>query len=249
MVCMIFIVHTIASAQPMLKMCSPDAYGSLHAIGGRFNAGAELDHQTLSPWPALYLAENYETAFREKFQTASDGHENGLTAQELALEQGCSHSAVMLRGELSNVFDMTSHEALAPLARIFRRINMPQRARQLKLKLGIKNNECFMVQTSTQVYNMLFKNNWRQWPIQFGLPAQSQTIAELVKAAGFEAILYRSSKGPGNCLAVFPELLADGSFIELVDSAPDAVKHCRLDTDTASELEGWDTLPRQLRTK
>jgi hypothetical protein len=26
MVCMIFIVHTIAAAQPMLKMCCPDAY-------------------------------------------------------------------------------------------------------------------------------------------------------------------------------------------------------------------------------
>ena len=54
------------------------AAGSLHDIGGRFNAGIDLDSQTLDPWPALYLAEDYETAFREKFQIASDATESGL---------------------------------------------------------------------------------------------------------------------------------------------------------------------------
>jgi hypothetical protein len=42
--------------------------GSLQYIGGRFNAGTELDPQTLAAWPALYLAADFETAFREKFQ-------------------------------------------------------------------------------------------------------------------------------------------------------------------------------------
>jgi hypothetical protein len=47
--------------------------GSLQYIGGRFNAGAELDANTLNPWPALYLAEDFETAFREKYQLPQDG--------------------------------------------------------------------------------------------------------------------------------------------------------------------------------
>lgn len=41
--------------------------GSMKGVGGRFNVGCELDSDTLAPWPALYLAEDYETAFRRSF--------------------------------------------------------------------------------------------------------------------------------------------------------------------------------------
>ena len=68
------------------------------------------------------------------------------------------------------------------------------------------------------------------------------------RAAGFEAILYRSTKGSGKCLAVFPDLLASGSFIELSDQPPTAQTHLRLDDNSADELAGWDTLPPQLRS-
>ena len=76
------------------------AAGSLQAVGQRFNAGFELDTGTLSPWPALYLAQNFETAFREKFQLASDVVADGLTPQELALEHDVSHSTVFVRGHM-----------------------------------------------------------------------------------------------------------------------------------------------------
>ena len=66
--------------------------GSLQAIGGRFNAGHELDDNTLNPWPALYLAEDFETAFREKFQLSSTDLTAGLSPNELALEHAVSHS-------------------------------------------------------------------------------------------------------------------------------------------------------------
>ena len=222
------------------------AAGSLHDIGGRFNAGIDLDPQTLDPWPALYLAEDYETAFREKFQIASDATEGGLTAEELALGSGSSHTCVQLKGELSNVFDMTTHKTLEPLAKIFRRIKMPARARLLKRKLNIQDKSCFMVQTSKQIHDMLFKQNWRMLPRQFGLPAQSQTIAELVYAAGYEGILYKSSKGPERCIAIFPNLLQGASFVALLDPAPVGVP-ARLDPNNFEEFEGWDSVPAQLR--
>ncbi len=41
------------------------AAGSLLGYGGRFNPGADLELGTLAPWPALYVAEDYETAFQE----------------------------------------------------------------------------------------------------------------------------------------------------------------------------------------
>ena len=135
--------------------------GSLQDIGGRFNAGTDLDPQTLDAWPALYLAEDYETAFREKFQIESDYTENGLNPQELALQHGCSHTDVIVRGQLSNVFDMTSADSLAPVASVFRRIKMPAQAQRLKRKMNIKNGHCFMVQTGKHIHDMIFKQNWR----------------------------------------------------------------------------------------
>ncbi len=223
--------------------------GSLQNIGGRFNAGAELDANTLNPWPALYLAEDYETAFREKFQLPRDDLVDGLTPQELALEHGVSHTAVFVQGRLSRVFDMTSYQSLVPVAQVFRRIKKPARARQIQAQLKIPDRGVFMAQTGKQIHEMVLTNNWRVLPIQFGLPAQSHILAELIRAAGFEAILYQSTKGPGKCLAVFPDLLDDGSFVELMDTPPLAVKHQRLDCDSATELEGWQSLPPQLRSR
>jgi RES domain-containing protein len=221
--------------------------GSLRDIGGRFNAGAELDDGTLKPWPALYIAENLETAFREKFQLTQTDSVDGLTPQELALEHGVSHTTVFVKGQLHSVFDMTGSRSLEAVAQVLRRIKMPQRARQLKTKLAIPVGALTMVQTGAQLHDVALKHNWRLQPVQFGLPAPSHTLADLIRAAGFEAILYRSTKGSGKCLAVFPDLLASGSFIELSDQPPTAQTHLRLDDNSADELAGWDTLPSQLR--
>jgi hypothetical protein len=223
--------------------------GSLKNIGGRFNAGAELDANTLNPWPALYLAEDIETAFREKFQIPSHDLTDGLTPQELALEHGVSHTTLLVKGHLFRVFDMTKFESLVPVAKVLGRIKMPARAKQMQARLKIPARQVFMVQTGKQIHEMVLKRNWRIRPIQYGLPAQSHILAELIRAAGFEAILYQSTKGPGKCLAVFPDLLDGRSFIELIDTAPATVKHPRLDIESAAELAGWDTLPPQMRSR
>lgn len=217
--------------------------GSLRAYGGRFNAGTDLEPGTLDPWPALYLAEDFETAFREKFQMSSEALTEGLRPQELALGPQGSHVTVTVKGCLMRVFDMTSATVLEPLARVLRRIKMPSRASQLKKKLQIPNHALMMMQTGKQLHDVMFKRNWRVLPVQFDLPAQSQTVAELIRAAGFEGILYQSTMGPGKCLAVFPDRLAESSFIALIDRPPHAETIQRLDYLTADQLSGWEQRP------
>ncbi len=223
------------------------AAGSLRGYGGRFNSGADLEEGTLLPWPALYVAEDYETAFREKFQMASADTVDGLGPLDLALQPGRSHVAVGLQGRLERVFDATSPAKLEPLARVLARIKMPVRACQLMKKLAIPRNALFMVKTAKHLHDAVFKHNWRRLPMQFDLPALSQVMAELVYAAGFEAILYQSTKGPGKCLAVFPDQLSEASFIELIDKPPHEITVRRLDVATADELAGWDLLPKPKR--
>lgn len=218
--------------------------GSMLTIGGRFNPGAELDPGTMAPFPALYVATDYETAFREKFQIASGTTVDGLSPQELALEMGASHSTVLLRGEVHNIFDMTLRN-LEPVASIFRKIKMPPRAQALKKKLGTR--ELKMVTTAADLYRTVLDFNWRQSPVQFGLPAPSQVLAEFIRAAGFEGVYYKSSKGPGHCLALFPDRLQDASYLELADAAPAELKYPRMDFESAPELSGYDQLPSQAR--
>jgi len=221
--------------------------GSLQRIGGRFNLGVDVDKGALSPWPALYLGENFETAFREKFELPSDSRTDGLTPEELALEHGISHSTVFVRGHMHRLFDVREVAATAALAGVLRKIKMPQRARELRTRLQIPPHALFMAHSPKQVHEMVAKHNWRIWPVQFDLPAPSQILADLIRRAGFEGILYRSSKGPADCVALFPDQLSAGTFVELADAAFSGVVHQSLDSTTCDELCGWSSIPARNR--
>ena len=216
------------------------AAGSLTGIGGRFNVGTDLDSRTFDPWPALYLAADHATAFREKYQIAAGQLVEGLTPEELSLSHGQSHSTVVLHGKLARVFPLTP-ETLAAVARVLGRIKMPERAERIKKKLNIKPEDLRMLTTGKQLHDVVALHNWRVLPIQFGLPSPSQILSELIRAADFEAIAYQSSKGGGGCLSVFVDRLAPGSFIEVIDKAP-AGAITRLNEATAEELAGWAQL-------
>ena len=70
--------------------------------------------------------------------------------------------------------------------------------------------------------------------MQYDLPANPQIYGRLLLDAGFEAVVYASTRGLGPCVAVFVEnLVAGESFLELSDDEPPGVKVSRLDTDTA----------------
>ncbi len=222
--------------------------GSLLDVGGRFNAGVGLDEGTLAPWPCLYLAEDFETAFREKFQLGSTENHDGLSPAELALMPNASHVTVMLRGHLRQVFDLTTPSALTKLAKVLAKIKMPERARSLQKKLQIPVNQLFMMRTAQQLHDAAVKHNWRALPVQFGLPAHSHVLADLIRHAGYEGILYPSSKGSGRCLAVFPEALREGAFIALQDRPPFEDTLITLDSNSSGALAGWEILPVQQRT-
>lgn len=219
------------------------AAGSLTFIGGRYNAGIETDGSGLQPWPALYVAEDYATAFREKFQIEHGAIREGLSAEELSLNGGNSHTTVVLSGNLSGVFNFTPAN-LTPVAAELAKMKMPERAERIKRKLKIKPDDLRMLRSGKQLYDVAAVHNWRVIPIQFGLPSPSQILAELIRAAGFEAIAYQSSKGAGTCLAIFVDRLAQGSFLQLHGESPEGAI-TRLDEATADELSGWARLGLQ----
>jgi hypothetical protein len=92
--------------------------GSLRGDGGRFNIGNELSPGAFTAFPALYIAEDYEAAFRERFGGPSTPRAGGLSAQELALRSPRSFTQVRLRGHIENLIDVGQLDALRPFATV-----------------------------------------------------------------------------------------------------------------------------------
>jgi hypothetical protein len=217
------------------------AAGSLTDYGGRFNIGCDVDKAMRAPWPALYIGEDFETAFREKFQLSSDERVDGLAPEELALTS--SFSATYLDGHLEQVFDLDQPGALDALCAVLNKMKLPSEAHKIQRRLKIPASGVFMIRTVKRLRSEALVKNWRVMPVQFGLPAPSQILASLILDAGFEAIRYPSTKGSGSCIAVFPHKLAsDSSYVALSDAPPPEVTHSRLDMNTADALCGWELL-------
>jgi len=219
------------------------AAGSLRDCGGRFNIGMDVDKAMRSPWPALYIGENFETAYREKFQIERGELVDGLTPEELALESTVSFTAAYVDGHMDRIFDVGDPEALEPLCKVLKKIKLPAEVHTILRRLGLPPMTVHMLRTPNRLQNEVLRKNWRVTPVQFGLPAPSQILAGLIHDAGFEAIRYPSSKSNSACLAVFPGNLDNAkSYVKLSDPAPAEVEFARLDMDTAEHLCGWELL-------
>lgn len=224
------------------------AAGSLTNYGGRFNIGADVDNAIRARWPALYVAENQETAYRERFGLSKDDRIDGLSGDELALTTDGSYSAVRLDGHLELVFDLSQEGILDPLCAVLRKMTLSAEARQLHKRLKLPGPPVSMIRSASRLLQEALVVNWRGQPAQFGIPAVSQILAGLIVDAGYEAVLYPSTKGGGKCVAVFPHRLSsDTSFVSVSDAAPESVKYTRLDMSTANDLCGWEVLPGYLR--
>jgi hypothetical protein len=203
--------------------------GSVKADGRRFNIGRLLNPAAYTPFPALYVAEDFPTAFRERFGIEKKNTAGGLTASELVLRREASFSSVALQIRLETLIDIGDLDSLKATAEILRRFQMPKsvavQARRLRLKAP------GLVRTPTGLQRQLLSPNWRVEPTQYDLPSNSQIFGRLCAAAGAHAILYPSVRDSSkHCLALFPQnWTGSSSFVELVGAIPSEVLVRRLD--------------------
>lgn len=223
--------------------------GSLKAYGGRFNIGRDVVSSSRNPFPALYVGENFETAYRERFQIEQGQTLGGLTAEELAL--GASTSSYRVRGHVARVLDASSLASLAPIAKVLAKFKMPAEAVAIAKLLKMRRASDMMIRSAESLRMALQVSNWRVWPVQYELPAPSQIFGDLARAAGYEAIRYRSTKSrSGYCLAVLSgNLGSDRTFVELMDPAAPEVDYTRLDLGSSEHLAGWECLSPSARAR
>jgi RES domain-containing protein len=198
--------------------------------GGRFNIGSVLNPAIFQPFPALYLAEDLETAFRERFGIERTMRVSGLSVEELALLKPGSFTHVEVRGMIESIFDVGDSDNLRPFADVISKFRMPAIVRALSRKLQLKNPPG-LVRTAAMLQRQLLDPNWRLQPIQHDLPSNSQIFGRIAVAAGVHGILFPSSKNSSKrCVALFPQNWTDSeSFVEVVGAPPAGTALVRLD--------------------
>ena len=198
--------------------------------GGRFNIGA-IDPLRFPPFPALYVAKDFPTAFKEVYgQTTKVGNLQ-LTESELALANGASMAKVCICGYIEHVLNILDPSALKEFVDSIKGFKLSQdlykRARTLKLHLPR------IIKDVPTLQSVLLSHDWRNTPQLVDTPAPSQIFGQIAHAAGIEAILYQSVKTSKDCLAVFVENFENStSYVELEGSIPPATTHSRLDSTT-----------------
>jgi hypothetical protein len=114
--------------------------GSIRSVGGRFNIGQELAPGTVTPFPALYIAQDYPTAFREKFGVPPDELRDGMRGNEFALRTDTSFSSLRLQGSLDYVVDVGNADALHPFRRDYSQVSTTEIGCDLVKKAGKKES-------------------------------------------------------------------------------------------------------------
>jgi hypothetical protein len=75
------------------------------------------------------------------------------------------------------------------------------------------------------------------YPSQYEIPANPQVFGRLLLDAGFDGVLYPSTKGPKSCIALFPDNFArSDSYLEVADEGPPSAGVLRLDSSTWQDI-------------
>lgn len=195
--------------------------GSLRGIGGRFNIGQDLDRARNQEFPALYIAADVDTAYREYFGGPPEMPRGRLQLQEFALRRKTSFTTFTLRGRVENVFDLRAARGLRKFVDIIKAFKLSNETRRFARATGLQSRA--LVRTPGVLFQraLCAPDKWRTEPQLFGTPAANQILGRLIRDAGFDAVLYPSQQGGTHCLAVFPENIGSGNTrIEVAGEAP-----------------------------
>lgn len=195
-----------------------NAYGSTIGVGGRFNFGDALDNVDSLAFPALYIGETKSVAYREYFGI-SQNQSAELSSQEFALTPNKAYSVIPINGLFHNVLDLTRTAKLREFVDILASFTVTKETQALATKAGIEPRS--LVASAELLNTVLTEEDFRGWGRNHGLPANCQIFGKLAWEAQYDCVLYRSVKGGGKCLAVFPQNLEySDSKLWLADVAP-----------------------------
>lgn len=220
--------------------------GSMRVWGGRFNIGEGVNPGNLAAFPALYLAETHETALNEVFGQGKPSHQ-GLLPNELGLANASSYAFVSISGIICSVLDLTKDSTLDGFAKLLSRFKITTAILNAAKANNIPAPK--LVRKPSLLRKTFLLPEWKKEPTQFDVPSNSQIFGQLANMAGIEGILYPSTKGGRNCLAIFPNNFENSdSYLALDDELPATWMIKKVDSSnfldcmlTASDIERRST--------
>lgn len=212
--------------------------GSLQFTGGRFNTGRDVNSE-VPVFPALYIAENKETALQEHLGQEPIVSNSKLTPLELTLTNPSSETIVSISGKLDKVFDLTRLNTLVPFVELIKNFHISKSLQREARKLRVPAPN--IIKTPEQLTDSLLLSTWRAEPTSADIPAPSQVFGHLVYSAGIEGILYQSKFTKKLCLALFPRNFSKtDSYIKLDDRTPHSTVTTKIDAQNWRETELLD---------
>lgn len=209
--------------------------GSVTGFGGRFNLGTDINVSAPAAFPALYIAENIETAFREYLGAPKKDHE-GLSIFDLALRDKSSFSCVAVSGVMNSIIDIGNLKSLKLFSKCISNFKVTPALASSATALGIEIPS--LIRTAKLLQKSLLIEEWKREPAGFDIPANSQIFGQLAFMAGIEGILYPSTKSDKKCLAIFPRNFQNSeSFLKLIDSCPETWTPTTVDSKNYSVCE------------
>lgn len=193
--------------------------GSLTDPGGRFNIGA-IDTTRFPTFPALYIAEDKDTALAELLAQKPNTQTQGMDSLEIALTNKEPITIVAIRGSLDQIFDLHDFKNLQSFFKLIKKFKLSGKLRIRAKKL---RQTCRLVKSIQELSNSLLSPRWREFPQLLDIPSNSQIFGQIVSAAGIQGILYPSKFSSKPCLAIFPQTFFNStSFVELIGDLPHA---------------------------
>ena len=189
--------------------------GSMSFVGQRFNYGKDTN-KNLTPFPALYLAEDKNTSFQEVLGGEGNGELNSL---ELALTSEESISMVTVSGNLERVFDLRDSSSLGNFFSLIKNFKfspeLKKEARVLKLDAPV------VITKLKDLWDSIILKDWRAKVVRFDVPSNGQILGDLLNEAKISGVLYKSKFTGKDCLAIFPETFNNSNnTVRLNDQVP-----------------------------
>jgi hypothetical protein len=209
--------------------------GSLRWVGGRFNYGVDIDSSRFAPFPALYLAEDAETALREMHGLQRETTRGGLSGLELSLLSRSGVAWVRVDGHVHNIFDLTSTANLRGFTAVLSKFRLSRAVRMAEDRMGAVPLR--LLQTPDELFQSFMIEGWREFPVQVSTPANSQLFAHFLMQAGFEGVLYSSTITGKRNIALFTRQFKNSASIVNVLDPPAGATCCELSAKTFMQLE------------
>ncbi|MBN20374.1 MAG: hypothetical protein CL678_03725 [Bdellovibrionaceae bacterium] len=189
--------------------------GSLNSpTGGRFNISKKLNEINFPSFPALYAAEDRETAEFELL--CQDNSEAELSNYDFALTKKQSISVSRISFKLDKCFDLRETKKLKRFVNKIKGFTISPDLKKMAKQLGLDTPG--MVTLPSQLKETLLTPDWRDWPMQFDVPANPQIFGQLLTAAGIQGILYPSKMTGRDTVAIFTRNFENSdSWVEYED--------------------------------